>query len=152
MQLTENISLKELTDSDIAREFGIVNLPGVVELQNLTALAKNVLQPIRNHFGKPIVISSGFRCYLLNIHPKVKGSKDSQHMKGEAADFTVKGVPLKEVFLFISQNLKYDQLIYEFKKWIHCSYRTHNNRNEKLIAKKLGGKTVYLPYQGIHQL
>lgn len=152
MQLTENISLKELTDSDVAKEFGILNMPGVVELQNLTALAKNVLQPIRNHFGKPVIISSGFRCFLLNNHPRVKGSNDSQHMKGEAADFTVKGVPLKDVFLFISQNLKYDQLIYEFRKWIHCSYRTNKNRNEKLIATKIGGKTVYLPYQGIHQL
>lgn len=152
MQLTENISLKELTDSDVAKEFGIINKPGVVELQNLTALARNVLQPVRNHFGKPVIISSGFRCEALNYHPKVKGSKDSQHMKGEAADFTVNDIPLKEVFLFISKNLKYDQLIYEFKKWIHCSYRTLGNRKQILVAVKIAGKTVCVPYSGVHQL
>lgn len=150
MQLSENISLKELTYSKTAEDLGIKNLPGTVELQNLTALARNVLQPVRDYFGKPVIINSGYRCLEVN---RAVGSKDnSQHVKGEAADLFVKDVPLKDVFLFINERLSFDQLIYEFGRWIHVSYRTLRNRKERLIAKKRDGKTVYLTYTSINQL
>ncbi|MBS3945336.1 MAG: hypothetical protein KGZ42_07555 [Melioribacter sp.] len=150
MQLTENISLKELVFSKDAERLGIDNKPNEVEIQKLTTLAKNILQPVRTYFGKPIIISSGFRCKELNA--AIGGEPNSQHVKAEAVDFVVKDVPLKDVFLFISQNLNYDQLIYEFKRWIHCSYKTNGNRKQRLIASKINSTTVYSQYIGIHQL
>ena len=150
MQLTENISLRELIYSKDAERLGINNMPGTIEIKKLSAIAKKILQPIRTHFGSPVIISSGYRCKELNA--AVGGEPNSQHIKAEAVDFIVKNVPLKDVFLFISQNLNYDQLIYEFKRWIHCSHKTNGNRKQRLVATKTNGVTTYSQYIGIHQL
>jgi len=88
-------------------------------------LVAAVLQQVRDHFGKPVVITSGYRGPTLNA--RIGGSRTSQHMKGEAADFHVKGVDLTEVFRWIEgSGLRFGQLILEGQQqdkptWIHLS-------------------------------
>lgn len=84
MKLSKNFSLEELIKSDTANECGIKNSPNSLELKNLTNLTTKILQPIRDTFGKPIIISSGFRCVQLN--KKVGGASNSDHLFGAAAD------------------------------------------------------------------
>jgi hypothetical protein len=89
----------------------------------------------------PIFITSGFRSFDVNI--AVGGRFNSQHLEGKAADFIVPSMNLIYVFNIILQKLSFDQLIYEFSRWIHVSWNGEKNRNEVLLAKKLYGKTVY---------
>ena len=145
MQITENFWLHEFTDSQTAKDLGIPNQPNAQELDNIEALAKNILQPLRNWAGKPVHISSGYRCDELNR--AVRGSSTSQHVKGEAADIEIFGVDNREVAEWICANCEFDQIILEFFKeeeginsgWIHVSYSRHRNRGEKLAAVKDGG-------------
>jgi len=145
MRLTEHFHLEEFTRSKTAREKGIKNVPDVRQIQNLSALCKNVLEPIRKHFGKPIFITSGFRS--KNLNRVIGGSMYSQHMNGEAADFVVKDIPVKVVFEFVRSfdHLVYDQVILEKKgksEWLHISYK--NNRKENLMAEPDGdGRMKY---------
>jgi uncharacterized protein YcbK (DUF882 family) len=127
MQLSKNFYLSELTKSQTASRYGISNQPNSKQIENLKALCSNILQPVREHFGKPVIISSGYRSPLLNA--RIGGSRLSQHCFGQAADFEIPGLPNKEVAQWIRQNLDYDQLILEFydgknpnSGWIHCSY------------------------------
>ncbi len=90
---------------------------------NLKALCENVLQPLRNHLGCPVIITSGYRCELLN--EKIGGAPNSQHIKGQAADIIVPQRNMKEVFNYIKMTLPYDQLLFESGKsgiWIHVSF------------------------------
>lgn len=128
MKLTKNFSLEELVYSETAKINGINNSPGVNVLNSLSELCVNVLQPLRDYYNKPVVITSGYRCGKLN--KLIGGVNHSQHMKGEAVDLVVLGEDLKSVFLYIKNNLPYDQLLLEKSKngtWIHVSY-TKNNR------------------------
>ena len=84
MKLSKNLSLKEATKSNTATRLGIKNEPEQWEISNLRAVAENIFQPVRDHFGVPIGVSSGYRCKELN--KAVGGSKYSQHMIGEALD------------------------------------------------------------------
>ena len=84
--LSKNFSLLELTKSQTAERRGISNNPNADHIFNLTALAENILQPIRNEFGS-FVVSSGYRC--VELCEAIGSSKNSQHAKGEAADFEV---------------------------------------------------------------
>ena len=154
MKLTANITLDELTKSQIAERKGINNNPNPSQIENLKALAINILQPVRSHFEKPLIISSGFRCAQLCIEI---GSKiTSQHVadnNAAAADFEIPGVDNRELALFIKRELTYDQLILEFYReneptsgWIHCSYSTDHNRNQPLRAYREDGKVVYKPW------
>lgn len=142
MQLSKDFSLAELTVSQTAVRRGIDNNPSPAVVDNLEALCANVLQPVRDHFGRPVVVSSGYRSKVLNL--AIGGSLTSAHCNGEAADFTVPGVPLWDVAQWIWTNLEYDQLIYEFGSWIHVGY-SPRMRNQELTAVKRSGKTVYLP-------
>jgi uncharacterized protein YcbK (DUF882 family) len=97
--------------------------------------------------GKPIKISSGFRCYQLN--KLIGGSSSSQHTFGEAFDLELTD---RKLFDWILKNIEFDQLIYEFgndahANWFHISYRKGNNRKQALRAIKIGGKTQYIPYK-----
>lgn len=133
MQLTENFRLHEFTYSPTAEANGYDNRASVAVVANLQALCKMVLQPLRNHFNKPVKVTSGYRCLELN---RKLGSKDSsQHRTGNAADLIIPGVQLKEVFEYIRTSLPYDQLLLETNKkgsqWIHVSYLpTGNNRKQ----------------------
>ena len=84
MQLTKNFTLEELVHSDTANAKGIDNTPTQEIIDNLKELAENVLQPIRDKWGKPLTVNSGYRCKELN--KAVGGVSTSQHQKGKAAD------------------------------------------------------------------
>lgn len=151
--LSKNLSLSEMTKSVTAIRLGIDNTPTETHLNNMKALANNVFQPIRDYFGKPIIISSGYRSEKLN--KAIGGSLTSQHSKGEAMDIDNDGTSVsnKEIFDFIKDNLDFDQLIGEGLSgngdynWIHVSYSaTRKNRKEILIADFSTGKAVYKKY------
>ena len=154
MKLTANITLDELTKSQTAERKGINNNPSPEQIENLKALAINVLQPIRSQFNKPLIISSGFRCAELCI--EIGSSVNSQHTahdEAAAADLEIPGVDYRELARWIRDNLEVDQGILEFYKdgeptsgWIHCSYSRNNNRQQWLRAKRVNGKTTYTPW------
>ena len=151
MKLSNHLSLAEMIRSDSAKRLGISNQPLPEHLDNMKALAENVFEPIREHFGVPIYISSGYRSEALN--KAVKGSKTSQHCKGQAMDIDMDGSGLisnKDVFNFIRSNLRFSQLIWEFgdtnnPDWVHVSY-DERNKGEVLKAIKQGKTTKYIPY------
>lgn len=104
-------------------------------MPNLKALCLNVLEPLRAHVKEPVEISSGYRCPALNA--KVKGVKNSQHMRGEACDIRHKNKnTLKKWFLWMMDNLAYDQLIWErrgYATWIHVSYCANPKKNRQVV-------------------
>jgi hypothetical protein len=100
-----------------------------------------VLQPIRDGLNRPVIISSGYRCKMLN--KVVGGSAGSQHQFGEAADFSVVGLNHLTVVRWIETNLTYDQLILEHWRggssgWIHCSFSRTHNRQQSLYIDRNG--------------
>ena len=144
MKLSANFTLSELTKSQIATRYGIPNEPKPDHIDNLKALCINVLQPIRSEFEKPVMISSGYRSPELCV--RIGSSINSQHAKGEAADFEIHSVSNKDLAIWIKNNLEFDQLILEFfndnghepnSGWIHCSYSSKTNRNQSLIAYRV---------------
>ena len=148
MNLSKNITLKELIKSESATRFGISNEPTEEIIFNLQNLVVNILQPIRDHYGLPLIITSGYRSPELCI--KIGSSASSQHTKGQAADFEIDGVSNKKLSDFIHQNLDYDQLILEFwnpqdsnSGWVHCSYNGLRNRKQYLKAEKIDDKIIY---------
>ena len=149
MKLSANFSVSELTRSQTATRKGIDNSPNDEQLANLKALCENVLQPIRDHFGKPVRISSGLRVPELNA--AIGGSTTSDHCKGMAADIEIPGVDNKELAEWIGERLEFRQLILEFytgepdSGWVHVSYDYNDNKQQVLTATKQNGKTVYLP-------
>lgn len=126
-------TIAELCRSNTADRLGIDNRCRKEHVVNLTALVDNVLDPLREWYGKPITVSSGFRCRALN--EAVGGSATSQHMSGQAADIdTGNRYQNKLLFEYIRKNLPFDQLIDESNfAWVHVSYRADgNNRNQVL--------------------
>ena len=145
MYLSTNFSLEEMCKSSTALRKNINNSPNDLQVQSMTALCENILQPIRDEFG-PFIVSSGFRSVALC---EAIGSKaTSQHAKGQAADFEVPGVDNYELALWIDTNLSYDQLILEYYSggnsgWIHCSY-VPNGRKQKLTIDNYHGTRIGL--------
>lgn len=138
MQLTKNFTISELTYSVTAEANNIDNRPGVAVVANLKAVCENVLQPLRDHFNKPVKITSGYRC--LELNQKIGGKYNSQHLTGNAVDLIIPQVPLKEVYEYIRITLPYDQLLFETNKkgtqWIHVSYLPNGyNRKQALQIK-----------------
>ena len=157
MKLSNNFSLKEMVTSQTAERKGINNNPSEDQIESLQALCDNLLQPIREHFDKVVSISSGFRSAELCI--AIGSSINSQHAKGQAADFEIFGVSNQELAHYIDKNLDYDQLILEYWKpdeknsgWVHCSYKNkEDNRKQFLKAyRNEQGKTVYEQYSYIN--
>lgn len=149
MRITENFTTDEFLRSDKAKELNIINkFDNASQLCAIKELCNMVLQPSRDHFGKPIIINSGFRNKKLN--KAVGGVPTSQHAKGEAADIRLSDyTENKQLFNYIQNNLNFDQLIWEygsdsFPAWVHVSYSDGNNRKEVLRAKKVNGKTQYV--------
>jgi len=148
MKLAKNFSLKEMTASQTAERMNIKNEPGGAELVNLVYLCSNVLQPVREHYGKVVTVSSGFRCKELNTAIG-SNSETSQHVTGQASDFELYGIDNLLVAKFIQHELDFDQLILEFYSppnggWIHCSYNFENNRKKCLTASRdENGKVQY---------
>jgi len=152
MKLTENFSLNELTKSQTAERKGIDNTPSTEHQENLKSLCEMILQPIRDHFGQVVSVSSGYRSPELCV--AIGSSTKSQHAKGQASDFEIFGISNKELADWINENLDYDQLILEYWKgedepnsgWVHCSYTNGSNRKQYLKAyKDENNKTCYQP-------
>lgn len=152
MQISKHLSLAEVSRSETAKRKGINNTPSGEHLENFKKLAENIFEPIREHFGVPIHISSGYRSKELNA--AVGGSSSSQHCQGEAIDIDMDGTSITnaEIFNYIKDNLNFDQMIWEFGNdsnpdWVHVSYEsTGKQRKQILKAIKANGKTSYVPY------
>ena len=150
MELSKSFTLNELIKSQEAIRLGIENIPNKEHIENLKILCEKILQPLRDYYGLPVSISSGYRSVALC--EAIGSSAKSQHTKGQAADFEIFGVANKDVADFIVQNLEYDQCILEFwnenepnSGWVHCSYSINGNRKQYLKAQKVNGKIVYSP-------
>ncbi len=153
MKISANLTLKEVSKSLTATRRGIDNEPKGEHLTSLINLANNVFQPIREHFGKPIFVSSGYRSPELN--KAIGGSKTSQHCKGEAIDIDndAREYPSNaDIFWYVYDHLDFDQMIWEFgdhnnPAWVHVSYKSEGNRKQVLKASKSKGRTVYTNFQ-----
>ena len=149
MKLSKNLSLKEATKSNTATRLGIKNEPEQWEINNLRAIAENIFQPVRDHFGVPIGVSSGYRCKELN--KAIGGSKYSQHMIGEALDIDADiygKVTNAEIFNYIKNNLEWDQMIWEFgddgePNWVHVSYKEAGTNRKQLRRAYRDEKGIY---------
>lgn len=127
-------TIEEMTESSTAKAKDIDNTPSQEILAKLQKLIEAILDPLREWYGKPIKVNSGYRCEALN---KVVGSKanNSQHLYGEAADITAGSKEEnKKLFEYIKDNLPFDQLINESDfSWIHVSYREGRLRKQVLV-------------------
>ena len=154
MKLSNNLSLAEMTKSSTAQRRGIDNMPTPEHMENMKVLAAKIFQPIREHFNRPILISSGYRSKALN--DAIGGSQTSQHSIGEAIDIDMDGTTLSntDVFNYIKDNLEFDQLIWEFGNdekpdWVHVSYKANGKQRKSiLVAKRINNKTTYQKYGG----
>ena len=152
MELSRNFTLQELIKSDTAIRLDINNNPNSGQIEKLKALCENILQPVRDHFGR-VKVTSGFRSEQLCL--KIGSSVNSQHAKAEAADFECMGTDNAELADWIYANLEFDQLILEFytpgepnSGWIHASYIPFNPRHQYLRAYREDKKTKYKPIIG----
>lgn len=134
-QITKNFTLEELCHSNTAVAQGIKNIPGEVQVENLKKLAINLLQPLREIWGKPMYINSGFRNEETN--KAVGGVANSQHKEGKAADVRVDN-PRKLQQALISSSLEWDQaILYDDGRnyFLHLSYNEGKNRKQILFSK-----------------
>jgi len=150
MNISKSFTLNELTKSQEALRLGITNIPNEEQILNLKILCEKILQPIRDFYGMPVSVSSGFRS--PELCKAIGSSSTSQHTRGEAADFEIFSIANKALAEFIVANLDYDQCILEFwneneanSGWVHCSYSSKYNRRQYLKADKVDGKIVYSP-------
>lgn len=127
-------TLQELYKSETAAKYGLTNVPDDSVKKNLIALIDNVLDPLREAYGKPVYISSGYRSPTVNA--LVKGSKTSHHMRGMAADiYTKEGkAGNKKLFELVKKlNLPFTQMIDENNmSWVHLSYDPKNVKRQIL--------------------
>ena len=151
MKLSKNLSLDEVIYSQTALRRDIDNTPTEEHIENLKYVAEKIFQPIREHFGVPIYVSSGYRSKDLN--EAVGGSPRSFHSHGMALDLDQdgrnKGVSNADVFYFIKDNLQFTELIWEFgtennPNWVHVAIAPgrEEEKNTK-IAQKINNRTTY---------
>lgn len=126
MNLTEHFTFDELTASQIAARQRIDNTAGPAIVENLRRVA-GVLEQVRAVVGRPVTISSGYRCPALNT--AVGGARDSAHLQGLAADINVSGMAPKDLArAIIAAGIQFDQLIYE-GTWVHIGLAAGKLRN-----------------------
>lgn len=116
-------TINELCKSSTAQQKGINNSPNHAIIRNIKLLVAFILDPLRENYGRPIHVTSGYRCEELN--KIIGGSENSQHKDGLAADITAgTSKENKKLFDLIQKlNLPFDQLIEEKNyKWLHVSY------------------------------
>lgn len=141
MRLGKHFTLAELTVSQEATRRGIPNDPDAQSLANLQLLVRHVLDPLRDALG-PVSISSGYRSPRVN--KLVGGASSSQHVMGQAADFTVSGMtPMEVVDRIRAMGLPVDQCIQEFGRWVHVSYSDRHRRQFLRARRNAIGKTIY---------
>jgi hypothetical protein len=155
MNLSKHLALHEMTRSETAKRKGVSNEPTPQHIENMKVLAEKIFEPIRRHFNSPIYISSGYRSAALNkVTPGA--SKTSQHSSGEAMDIDMDNTGSKvtntEIFNWIKDNLKFDQLIWEFGNetnpdWVHVSYKVDGTQRGQILRAKKGVLgTKYVPF------
>ena len=131
-------TISELTHSDKAKELRIDNTPfSYTIVDNLTNLTEKLLDPIREMWGKPLNVNSGYRCSALN--KAVGGKPTSQHLKGEAVDITTGSkAENKKLFEMIKESgLVYDQLIDEYGfSCIHISLKRDGKNRKQIVSVK----------------
>lgn len=129
----KHFTIDELCRSDTARSRGIDNTPTEEVKRNLTELVDNVLDPLREWYGKPIYVNSGYRCPALN--KAVGGVANSQHLTGQAADIDVNDrAENRRLMKHIEDNLDFDQLIWENGgAWVHVSYRADGKNRRQVL-------------------
>lgn len=129
-------TIEELTRSATATAKGINNTPTPEIKANLERLVQKVLDPLREIYGKPITVNSGYRCPELN--KAVGGSKTSDHMNGFSVDITASSKKENAIlFQIIKDNFDFDQLIWEkgnseYPDWVHVSYNPNRLRKQVL--------------------
>ena len=140
MRLSEHFTLEEMIKSQTGTRKGIDNTPGPEVVANLVDLCVNVLEKVREKWGSPVTVNSGYRCPKLNR--AIGGAKNSQHLTGQAADIEVPGIDNLVIFEWIRYNLEYDQLILEYYKagipdsgWVHVSWKSSGNRKNIMVIK-----------------
>lgn len=130
MKLSENFELSEFTKSDTATRKRIANNPTPEAVKAIENLVTNLLQPLRNVYGKRMVINSGYRCPELN--EAVDGASTSQHIKGEAADVACEH-PAYLVECLRKSGLDFDQCI-QYSTFVHLSLKL-SGQNRKQYLK-----------------
>ena len=142
MKISKNFTIQEF----IVTNTGLSNQLTSEALANIEYLAKKLLQPLRDDYGKPIRITSGYRS--VDVNKAVGGSPTSQHTKGQAVDIVADDN--KALFDLIKSNFEFDQLIWEYgtdkqPAWVHVSIKKTGNRRQimRAIKNKLG-KTLYV--------
>jgi len=151
MKLSKNLSLGEVIKSITAKRLGIDNTPDDWTTENLRQVALNVFQPLRDAFGCPIFVSSGYRSADLNR--AIGGSNRSQHVEGRALDLDADvfgRCTNAQIFNWIKENVEFDQLIWEFgdednPDWVHVSF-VYDGVNRRRCLKAVRddqGKVVY---------
>ena len=136
-QLTPNFTLDEFTNSQTAARNNLDNAPTPEVLEKLTNTATQ-LEKVRDILGSAVLISSGYRSPAVN--KAVGGASSSQHLTGEAADFTAPkfGTPRQIVKTLKDSDIEYDQLILEFDRWVHISFKKSSPRKQALIIDSQG--------------
>lgn len=123
-----NFKLVEFIQSSTAKKLGLSNIPDWEAVENLNKLVDAVLQPLRDYFGVPLYINSGFRCPALNA--ALKGAPNSRHLYGQAADFETMSESLDDtIFEYISKKMDFDQVI-RYDNFVHVSYVDGDNRHQ----------------------
>ena len=142
MLLSKHFELAEFVVSETAARQGIDNEPSDQIIANLRSLCREVLEPLRKHLARPVIITSGYRSAELNR--AIGGSFTSQHMTGKAADIIVPGIkPFELCELIESMELPYGQLINEYGQWTHISLGSDQSERQTFTAHRVGGSTVY---------
>ena len=149
-KLSKHVSYKEGVYSITAKRLGLENDPTDAHLENMKLIAEKVFEPLRSYVGGPIKINSFYRGPELN--KAIGGSAKSQHCHGQAMDIddTYGHKSNADMYMYIKENLDYDQMIWEFgddknPDWVHVSYVSpEENRNRCLKAYREGGKTKYM--------
>jgi zinc D-Ala-D-Ala carboxypeptidase len=142
MKLTEHFSLAEFTYSTTANRLKIDNRVPDNLMSNIQLTAIK-LELVRKALGKPIIITSGYRCSALNA--RVGGTATSAHKQGLAVDFHSSfGTPKDICQKLIDEGVVFDKLIQEHNQWVHIGFSPTRNRQIVLTAVKQGGKTIYL--------
>lgn len=131
--ISANFSFEEFEDSNTADELNIDNhIPSEQIKTSIRILVHNVLQPLRDHIGKPLIINSGYRCKVLNS--KLGGSATSQHLKGEAADLRCQNTT--EVLLLAQTVIRYkipfDQMVL-YDRFLHISFNSKGRQRQQVI-------------------
>ena len=140
-RLSTHFTLAELTLSQTASRKGLTNTPDDQAIACLRDLVKHILEPLRLHLDRPVVVTSGFRS--KGVDEAIGGADSSQHCLGQAADIHVPGMAVADLAKVIRRlNLPFDQLIDEFGSWVHVSYGP-KHRRESFLARKVDSKTIY---------